>query len=208
MKGPRQCVNGGGGWPMKARCQLLRVVCFTRRRRAQVREVSVGAHCRTRGPAAPKSRKIGCETLPLQPRCSMEDSCDPRRPARHLRASSRPSAPGCRAPTGCTTSMTPFASTPTAPRAKGGSRTEPHFDDRRGETERLTVDADDCPGLLLAITTALFLERVSIWGSEVLTDGGRAHDEFDLLEWDGSHLSRERKAAIVARVAAAIAAMG
>jgi [protein-PII] uridylyltransferase len=87
-------------------------------------------------------------------------------------------------------------------------RTDVQFDDRRGGPDRLMVDADDRPGLLLAITTALFNARVSISGAEVLTVGDRAHDEFDVLEWNGSHVMHERKPIIVDSVAAAIAAMG
>jgi UTP:GlnB (protein PII) uridylyltransferase len=93
-------------------------------------------------------------------------------------------------------------------RIRRRSRIEVHFDDRRGEADRFTVDADDRPGLLLAITTALFNERVSIQGAEVLTAEGRAHDEFDVLEWNGSPVSEQRKAVLAERVAAAIAAMG
>jgi UTP:GlnB (protein PII) uridylyltransferase len=94
------------------------------------------------------------------------------------------------------------------PGSKRRARTEVQFDDRGGETDRLTVDADDRPGLLLAITTALFIARVSISGAEVLTVGDRAHDEFDVLEWNGSQLMHERKLVIVESVAAAIPAMG
>jgi [protein-PII] uridylyltransferase len=93
-------------------------------------------------------------------------------------------------------------------RSKRRARTEVQFDDRRGETDRLTVDAEDRPGLLVAITTALFVARVSISGAEVLTVGDRAHDEFDVLEWNGSQVVHERKLVIVGNVAAAIDAMG
>jgi [protein-PII] uridylyltransferase len=93
-------------------------------------------------------------------------------------------------------------------RIRRRSHIEVHFDDRRGEADRFTVDADDRPGLLLAITTALFNERVSIQGAEVLTIGGRAHDEFDIVEWNGSPISEQRKAVIAESVAAAVAAIG
>src|SRR5882724_5931211 len=39
-----------------------------------------------------------------------------------------------------------------------------HFAERYGEADRLTVDTQDRPGLLLAITTALFLHEVRILG--------------------------------------------
>lgn len=83
-----------------------------------------------------------------------------------------------------------------------------HFDESTDEADRLTVDTHDRPGLLLAITTALFLERVRITGSEVLTIADRAHDEFDVLDWDGGHLTALRKAAIVEKVTAALTETG
>jgi [protein-PII] uridylyltransferase len=94
------------------------------------------------------------------------------------------------------------------PQSKRRARTDVQFDERRGETDRLMVDADDRPGLLLAITTALFNARVSISGAEVLTVGDRVHHEFAVLEWNGSQVMHERKPVIVESVAAAIASMG
>jgi UTP:GlnB (protein PII) uridylyltransferase len=85
---------------------------------------------------------------------------------------------------------------------------EVHFDNRYDQADRLTVETPDRPGLLLSITTALYIEEVRILGSEVLTFAGQAHDEFDLLDGDGSRLSPERKAAIVASVALALATTG
>jgi [protein-PII] uridylyltransferase len=81
-----------------------------------------------------------------------------------------------------------------------------HFDERYGDVDRLTIDTKDRPGLLLAITTALFLEKVRIAGSEVLTVAGQAHDEFDVLDWEGSRLTQQRKEIVVERVKAALAA--
>jgi len=62
--------------------------------------------------------------------------------------------------------------------------------------------------LLLAITTALFLQEVRILSSEVLTVSGRAHDEFDVVDWDGSPLTLQRKATIVESIADALSTMG
>jgi len=70
------------------------------------------------------------------------------------------------------------------------------------------IDTPDRPGLLLAITTALFMEKVRILASEVLTFAGQAHDEFDLLDEDGLHLSPQRKAIIVESVTSALMTPG
>jgi [protein-PII] uridylyltransferase len=107
------------------------------------------------------------------------------------------------------TDIESFAKRPSpASQPKGRRHTDVHFEERYGEVDRLIVDTDDRPGLLLAITTALFLARVTVSGAEVLTVGGRAHDEFDVREWDGSHVTRERKAIIVESVASAVATVG
>jgi UTP:GlnB (protein PII) uridylyltransferase len=69
----------------------------------------------------------------------------------------------------------------------------------------LVVEADDHPGLLLAITSSLFRRNVRILGSDVLTVAGRARDLFHLMEADGTRLSADRKAAIVGEVANVLA---
>jgi UTP:GlnB (protein PII) uridylyltransferase len=84
---------------------------------------------------------------------------------------------------------------------------EVQFDDRCSEADRLTVDTQDRPGLLLVITTALFLEEARILGAEVSTAAGQAHDEFDVVDWDGSRLTQERKAIIVESVTKALTAV-
>jgi [protein-PII] uridylyltransferase len=74
----------------------------------------------------------------------------------------------------------------------------------QGKADRLTVDTHDRPGLLLAITTTLHKKGVRILRSEVLTVAGQAHDEFDLVDWDGSPLTPQRKAVIIESVTAAL----
>jgi hypothetical protein len=58
--------------------------------------------------------------------------------------------------------------------------------------------------LLLAITTTLHKKGVRILRSEVLTVAGQAHDEFDLVDWDGSPLTPQRKAVIIESVTATL----
>jgi hypothetical protein len=61
--------------------------------------------------------------------------------------------------------------------------------------------------LLQVITTALFLVEARILGAEVLTFAGKAHDEFDVVDWDGSRLTQKRKAIIVESITTALTAM-
>src|SRR5260370_7604641 len=75
------------------------------------------------------------------------------------------------------------------------------------DTDRLTVDTRDRPGLLLAITTTLYKNGARILRSEVMTVADQAHDEFDLRDWDGSPLTPHRKTVIVESVTTALTAM-
>jgi [protein-PII] uridylyltransferase len=68
----------------------------------------------------------------------------------------------------------------------------------------LTVETFDRPGLLLAITLALFRARVQIVASEATTEQARVIDRFTLAELDGSAVLRHRRGAIQTAVLAAI----
>jgi UTP:GlnB (protein PII) uridylyltransferase len=68
----------------------------------------------------------------------------------------------------------------------------------------LAVEADDRPGLLLAITRQLTRERVQIVSSRVETLGGRALDRFVVAELDGAPLAGERQIAVQAAVLEAV----
>jgi UTP:GlnB (protein PII) uridylyltransferase len=96
---------------------------------------------------------------------------------------------------------------PTA-RPNGAPPPDIRFGAGQGDTDRLIVDAQDRPGLLLTITLALHRKGVRIVRSEVLTLAQQAHDEFELLDGDGSPLTPQRKAIVVDSVTAALAAMG
>jgi [protein-PII] uridylyltransferase len=90
-----------------------------------------------------------------------------------------------------------------AVRAAGGTTTIDFESDERGST-LLTVHTDDRPGLLLAITRALFGERVQILSSHAETQGHRAIDRFWVAELNGSPLNSERQLTLQAVVLEAI----
>jgi [protein-PII] uridylyltransferase len=68
----------------------------------------------------------------------------------------------------------------------------------------LTVETYDRPGLLLAITLALFRARIQIIGSEASTTNGRVIDRFTIVELDGSPIQKHRRGAVQTAVLAAI----
>jgi [protein-PII] uridylyltransferase len=68
----------------------------------------------------------------------------------------------------------------------------------------MTVEADDRPGLLLAITRALFRAGIQIIDSDALTKDGRVTDRFTLVELDGTPISLARRAAVQRDVLSAI----
>jgi [protein-PII] uridylyltransferase len=75
-----------------------------------------------------------------------------------------------------------------------------------GETV-LTVETFDRPGLLLAITRALFRARVQIVSSEATVERGRIVDRFTLVEFDGAPLRAGRHGTLQVEVLAAIDAL-
>ena len=70
----------------------------------------------------------------------------------------------------------------------------------------LTIEAADRPGVLMAITSALFAKRISVVRSEVTTSGGRARGRFQMIEADGSALAQQRAAEVAKAVTAALLA--
>jgi [protein-PII] uridylyltransferase len=71
----------------------------------------------------------------------------------------------------------------------------------------LTVEAVDRPGLLLAITQALFRAGVQIVTSDATTHEGRVVDRFTLVEADGTPIGRQRRVTVQAEVLSAIEAL-
>ncbi len=74
---------------------------------------------------------------------------------------------------------------------------------RSGETV-LVVDAPDCPGLLLAVTRALFRQRAEIIASEARTEDGVAKDRFTICGAAGSTLTPDRLADVQQGVLSAV----
>jgi [protein-PII] uridylyltransferase len=68
----------------------------------------------------------------------------------------------------------------------------------------LTVETYDRPGLLLAITLALFKARVQIVGTDAITREGRVVDRFSIVEIDGAPILRHRRGAVQTAVLTAI----
>ncbi len=89
-----------------------------------------------------------------------------------------------------------------APRSSRPPPFSVHFE---GTTDVLVVNAPDRPGLLLAISLAIFRERLTIVRSHVTTVAAEARDEFELAEIDGRRLSSTMRATVVEKVSAALA---
>jgi [protein-PII] uridylyltransferase len=77
-----------------------------------------------------------------------------------------------------------------------GGTTKVSFDEtREANLSVLTVTTFDRPGLLLAITLALFRAQVQIVASEVMTENGQVVDRFTIAELDGSPVVGPRRGA-------------
>jgi len=68
----------------------------------------------------------------------------------------------------------------------------------------LEVETGDRSGLLLALSQALFQQRVQIISSQVKTNGGRVFDRFNIVEFDGSSIGPARRLEIQVAVLSAI----
>jgi [protein-PII] uridylyltransferase len=79
----------------------------------------------------------------------------------------------------------------TEPSPGASARIRFETDSKDGSTV-LTVEAVDRPGLLLAVTQALFHAGLQIVGLRATTEQGCAVDRFHLAEVDGSPLRQER----------------
>jgi UTP:GlnB (protein PII) uridylyltransferase len=83
--------------------------------------------------------------------------------------------------------------------------TRVRFDDDAADgTMLLTVEATDQPGLLLAITKAVFRAGLQILALRATSDQGRAVDRFHLAELDGKPLVQARLLALQVEIFAAL----
>lgn len=89
-----------------------------------------------------------------------------------------------------------------------GASTHVRFDEDADEgLVVLTVETFDRPGLLLAITLALFRAGVQILSSDAVTRGGRVVDRFSIVEVDGSPIRRNRRGLVQIAVLEAMDAL-
>ncbi len=73
-----------------------------------------------------------------------------------------------------------------------------------GTFATLEVETFDRSGLLLALSQALFAQRVQIVGSQVKTRGGRVFDRFHIVELDNKPISPARRLEIQVAILTAI----
>ncbi|HEX4446325.1 MAG TPA: hypothetical protein VH044_06310, partial [Polyangiaceae bacterium] len=89
-----------------------------------------------------------------------------------------------------------------------GATTRVTFDEDADEgLVVLTVESFDRPGLLLAITLALFRANVQIIASDAGTRSGRVVDRFSICETDGTPIRRNRRGIVQIEVLGAIDAL-
>ncbi len=91
------------------------------------------------------------------------------------------------------------------PARPAGATTRVTFDeDAVSRNVILTVESFDRPGLLLAITQALYRAGAHILGSEATTKDGRVVDRFTVVERDGSPIRAQRRGVLQMEVLGAI----
>lgn len=73
-----------------------------------------------------------------------------------------------------------------------------------GSFATLEVETGDRSGLLLALSQALFNQRVQIIASQVKTTGTRVYDRFSIVEFDGSPINTTRRLEIQVAVLSAV----
>jgi [protein-PII] uridylyltransferase len=73
-----------------------------------------------------------------------------------------------------------------------------------GSFATLEVETGDRSGLLLALSQALFNQRVQIIASQVKTTGTRVYDRFSIVEFDGSPIGPTRRLEIQVAVLSAV----
>jgi [protein-PII] uridylyltransferase len=78
------------------------------------------------------------------------------------------------------------------------------LDDKEGGLATLEVETDDRSGLLMALSRALFEQRVQIVRSEVRTVDRRVFDRFTVVEFDGSPITPARRLEIQVAVLNAV----
>lgn len=90
------------------------------------------------------------------------------------------------------------------PVAKASQTTVRFVESKDGDLATLEVETDDRSGLLLALSQALFEQKVQIVESQVKTEGARVLDRFKIVELDGKPIQPERRLQIQVAVLSAI----
>lgn len=87
----------------------------------------------------------------------------------------------------------------------GASETVVRFiENADGNFSTLEVETGDRSGLLLALSQALFNQRVQIVGSQVKTLKGRVYDRFHIVEFDGGPIGPARRLDIQVAILSAV----
>ena len=86
----------------------------------------------------------------------------------------------------------------------GGETVVRFLEDADGQLSTLEVETSDRSGLLLALSQALFEQKVTIDESEVKTFEGKVRDRFHIVELSGAPISPERRREIQVAVIGAL----
>lgn len=90
------------------------------------------------------------------------------------------------------------------PVSKASETTVRFVESPDGDLATLEVETDDRSGLLLALSQALYEQKVQIVESAVKTEGARVLDRFKIVELDGKPIQPERRLQIQVAVLSAI----
>jgi [protein-PII] uridylyltransferase len=93
-----------------------------------------------------------------------------------------------------------------APTPSPVTRSDSHvrfLEDKSGALSTLELETDDRAGLLLALSRALFAQKVQIVHSEVRTENGRVVDRFQIAELNGEPVGEARRLEIQVAVLSA-----
>lgn len=98
-----------------------------------------------------------------------------------------------------------FGDTHRPPVTPSASETVVRFiENADGNFSTLEVETGDRSGLLLALSQALYNQRVQIIGSQVKTVGDRVYDRFHIIELDGTPIGAPRRLEIQVAILSAV----
>ena len=103
--------------------------------------------------------------------------------------------------------LQPFNRVSSMPPARSGGAAEANVrfvEDKDGQLSWLEVETDDRAGLLLALSRALFEQKVQIVSSHVRTDAGKVRDKFAITELNDDPIGNDRRLQVQVAVLSAI----